>query len=460
MTEEQKRKKIRNMIDEDLAKREAQEPEHEPEQEPVEIEDFNENEVVTSSFDLPPTPAPVEEKLEKDVSFPSNAFEGTIFGDYETAFAGKNETCPAFRFSELAVAMGGLFGRRIYLKHGNNYLFPNMFTALVGRSVFARKSASISASKFLIREHECETMKKSVSINSAEGLIAQLAEVEGTRLICYINELRQLFIKASQKTTENIFPKLNEAFDGDTPMQVNTKKDTLEAIRPSISLMGCLTLNWFQDSVTLSGISGGFINRIAFFMHEQMPLKSRSEIGVPAVREFSKVKNTLEEIAALQTPTQFFYDDDCKARETEYYHAKMSEMVEANDDILTDARTRTLLHLEKIALMLAWTENSRQDNHIHICEWERARQFAEYLETVNLRLFRDITFDALTAQEQRVLKALEALGNTATKTELSNKIGRQLLSSRDLARITDALVSNEVVCVTAEGRSTRITRIA
>ena len=275
-----------------------------------------------------------------------------------------------------------------------------------------------------------------------------------------MNELRQLFIKASQKTTENIFPKLNEAFDGDTPMQVNTKTDVLEAILPSISLMGCLTLNWFQDSVTLSGISGGFINRIAFFLHEQMPLKSRSEIGAPETKEFFKVKKTLELIAELQTSTQYFYDDDCKKRETEYYHEKMSEMVEANDDILTDARTRTLVHLEKIALMLAWTENAPQDNHIHLKDWERAREFAEYLEAVNLRLFKDVTFDTLTAQEQRVLKALEELGNTATKTELSNKIGRKLLSSRDLARIIDALVSNEVVAVFQDGKMTRVTRIS
>ena len=179
------RKIMRKTLNESKAREAAAAVEPEPEPEPELTEDnvVPGNEVVTASFDQPPTPAPVETKLETDVPFPVEAFKGTIFGTYESAFTEKNETCPAFRFAELAVAMGGLFGRKIYLKHGNNYLFPNMFAALIGRSVFARKSASITASKFLIREHECETMKKSVSINSAEGLIAQVAEVEATRLV-------------------------------------------------------------------------------------------------------------------------------------------------------------------------------------------------------------------------------------------------------------------------------------
>ena len=127
----------------------------------------------------------------------------------------------------------------------------------------------------------------------------------------------------------------------------------------------------------------------------------------------------------------------------------MSQLLE-KDDVIVDATARVNLHVIKIALILAYMNSN--DNKIGLKEWTAARAVGEYLAKVNIRLFGDLSFDRYTAQEQRVLKALDRCGGTATKTELSNRIGRNKasgVSARDLQRIIEALASNEVIMLTS-----------
>ena len=95
------------------------------------------------------------------------------------------------------------------------------------------------------------------------------------RLICLTGRIQGIvFSKAAQKTSEGLIPRLNEAYDCPPKLDNHTKVNPLVAVRPNVNLIGCLTPKWFEDSATLSNIGGGFMNRFAFFLHEQMPLES------------------------------------------------------------------------------------------------------------------------------------------------------------------------------------------
>lgn len=414
----------------------------------------------------PPEPKRLPAEDLEDIKFPVEALKGTIFGYYEKAYAGRNETCPAFRFAELMFVLGSLAGRRISLKSDLRPVYPNMYMSLVGRSNFSHKGESLHKIRQLIGDYEAEkeTLKVASFLPTAEGLLSILSEVEDTCLVCLLDEFKALFSKSIQKTSESLIPRLNEAYDCPPKLDNHTKIDPLVAIRPNVNLIGCLTPKWFEDSATLSNIGGGFMNRFAFFLHEQMPLKSLSEVQPPLVEELALVKRLIKAVSDLTTFRQYEFSDEVKEHETEWYHTTMSQLLE-KDDVIVDATARVNLHVIKIALILAFMNDSEvnSNNKIQLKEWTAARAVGEYLAKVNIRLFGELSFDKFTAQEQRVLKALDRCGGTATRTELSNRIGRSKaagVSSRDLARIIEALAANEVIRLSAlEPHGCRITRI-
>lgn len=409
----------------------------------------------------PPEPKRLPVEDTEDIKFPVEALKGTIFGYYEEAYAGRNETCPAFRFAELAFVLGALVGRHISLKSDIRPIYTNMYFSLVGRSNFSHKGESLHKIRQLLNGCETDTLKIASFLPTAEGLLGMLSEVEDTRLICLLDEFKALFSKAAQKTSESLIPRLNEAYDCPPKLDNHTKIDPLVAIRPNVNMIGCLTPKWFEDSATLSNIGGGFMNRFAFFVHEQMPLKSLSEVQPPQVEQLELVKRMVRAAYELNIFHRLEFSDEVKEHETEWYHSTMSQLLE-KDDVIVDATARVNLHVIKIALLLAWLHNNK-DNKIHIKEWTAARAVGDYLAKVNVRLFGELSFDRYTAQEQRVLKALDRCGGTATKTELSNRIGRNKssgVSARDLHRIIEALASNEVIRLTAlEPHGCQITRI-
>ena len=410
----------------------------------------------------PPEPIRLPAEETEDIKFPMEALQGTIFGIYEEAYAGQNETCPAFRFAELAFVLGALAGRHISLKSDIRPIYTNMYFSLVGRSNFSHKGESLHKIRQLIDVYETDTLQVASFLPTPEGLLGILSEVEDMRLLCLLDEFKALFSKAAQKTSEGLIPRLNEAYDCPPKLDNHTKVDPLVAVRPNVNMIGCLTPKWFEDSATLSNIGGGFMNRFAFFLHEQMPLKSLSEVQPPQAEQLALVKRLIKEVAEINTFQKYEFSDEVKEHETEWYHRTMSQLLE-KDDVIVDATARVNLHVIKIALLLAFMHNNNMERKIHIKEWTAARAVGDYLAKVNIRLFGNLSFDKFTAQEQRVLNALDRCGGTATKSELSNRIGRNKasgVSARDLQRIIDALAANEVILITPlEPRGCQITRI-
>ena len=407
-------------------------------------------------------PVRMAEGETEDIKFPVEALEGTIFGYYEEAYAGRNETCPSFRFAELSFVLGALAGRKISLKSGIRPIFPNMFISLVGRSNFSHKGESLHKIRQLVGGFEADTLQVASFLPTAEGLLGILSQAEDMRLLCLLDEFKALFSKAVQKTSEGLIPRLNEAYDCPAQLDNHTKIDPIIAIRPNVNMIGCLTPRWFEDSATLSNIGGGFMNRFAYYIHEQMPLKSLSEVELPKVSELEFVKGNIRGIYELNTFRSFEFSDEVKEHEKDWYHETFTQLLE-KDDVIVDATARVNIHVIKIALILAYMSSNGLENKINMKEWTAARAVGDYLTKVNIRLFGDLSFDRLTAQEQRVLKALDRLGGTATKTELSNKIGRSKsagVSARDLQRILEALAANEVIGISSmEPHGCRITRI-
>lgn len=426
---------------------------------------FKEGHGIETKHYVTEPPEPIPEPVRIDASdtsaipFPVDAIKGTIFGAYEEAYAGRNETCPAFRFAELASVLGTALGRKVSIQSGRLPIYPNMFLCLVGPTGLARKSTSLKASERLIEEIQTDTLQFINSLNTAEGLLKMMVDVEDCRTICILDEFKWLFSKSQNAVAAGLLPILN-TLSGSPEIAMNRRSENpYEVIRPHFSFFSSITPGWFAENITRSSIGGGFVNRFVFFLHEQQPFFSDTEVKPPDPEIMKKVRQFILSAAEDKSTTNFVYDGEVANLDSEWYHERMQFLMSA-DEIVREASSRVDEHMKKFCAMMAWCANEAGDNEVHAETWKSAKAVAEYMIKVNTRLFKNLAVDKMTEQEMRVLKHLDDLGGKTTKSKLSTKIGRQNLSSRDLERILQALVANETIGIFKEERTTFVVRIS
>ena len=410
----------------------------------------------------PPEPIPEPVRIDASdtsaIPFPVNALKNTVFGAYEAAYSDRNETCPAFRFAELTAVLGTALGRKVSLQSGRNPIYPNMYMCLVGPTGLARKSTSLKAAERLIEEIQTDTLQFINSLNTAEGLLKTMLDIDDCRTICILDEFKWLFSKSQNAVAAGLLPILN-TLSGSPEIAMNRRAENpYEIIRPHFSFFSSITPGWFAENITRSTIGGGFVNRFVFFLHEQQPFFSDTEVIPPDPEKMKQIKTLIAAAAEERSTSHFIYDGETTNLDKAWYHERMQFLMNA-DEIVREASSRVDEHMKKICAMMAWCDNEPGDLEVHADTWHAAKAIAEYMIKVNMFLFKDLAVDKMTEQEMRVLKHLDDLGGKATKSNLSTKIGRQNLSSRDLERILQSLVANEIVGVFKEERTTFIVRI-
>lgn len=412
---------------------------------------------VTDPPEAIPEPVREPEIETADIPFPSAVLKNTLFGIYEKMYQGKNETCPAFRFAELSTVLGAVLGRKVGLAEGRETLYPNLYSCLVGKAGIARKSTSVFAAAKMIERLDVDLLETMYDLATVEGLLDKFRDLEDLRMLCIVDEFKWVFAKSKQRTSEGLFARLNTLFNSPEIETHTTKGDPITAIRPNFSFMTSITPAWFFENMTHSHVHGGVVSRFAFFLHEQQPFLSDSEVQRPEYDDIKAVDNYLETSANFEGKILLTYADDVREADKEMYHQRMQKISEV-DEVIGTAIIRTDVYVKKFMILLSWAENSDADK-IELPIFEAAHAIGEYLIKVNERLFGNLAVDKFTEQELRVLKHLDALGGSATKSELSRKIGSQHLSSRDLMRILEALVQNEKIGLFKEGNATKVIRI-
>ena len=408
----------------------------------------------------------VEDKDSEVIKFPIDAIEDIHpFWAYHKAFEGKNETCPSYRFAEMLVATGIMIGRSAHLEYEGRPTFPNWWVTLVGGSYFSKKSQSLYNSEVLLRRDETVMIERSLS--TPEGMVAMMHNysddnsIECPRLMLFIDELRSLYTKARMSSSESLIPKLNESYGCPPDLKVNTKNDSASVEKPEISIMGNLTPQWFDDSITMSDIAGGFVNRFVYFTHEQqefIPIVQKPDQGL-----WDLCNNTLKDLCGKVDYSEsilWLFDTEVAEKFKEVYIDFNESLLKIEDDVVIEASARLLHHAMKLALTISVFENVAGDNMIHIKAFECAVKIMYYWKKVNVKLFTNMSHNVFTEQESLVLKNINDLGGECTKTELSTKIGRNRMDSKTLTSILHSLDENDVVFVEKKrgGKITRLTK--
>ena len=422
-------------------------------------------------------PAPISDNLiKKTPEFPkAEAFQGA-FDLYWQAYGDKNEVCPSYHFASALAQVSMALGKNYYISGNVGKYYPNWYQALIGTSYIAAKSMVLDDTSDAIRDiyevdADASTIYRQTStFDSAEGIKASFATHDekgerlewydgknGMRRFAYIDELRYLFVKAKQSATEGLTPELTKIYKCPRRLQVETKHKPILAEHPVLNLMGCTTLEWFEESINLSDISGGFLNRFVFYLHEQQPLfPFMDDVNKDAETQWQSVLHAIGR-ESLKSNRIFDLDEAVTDNYREFYMETKGRVIENPAEIETIAGARIVEHTLKLALVFSVIDNGANDNMIHMPAWESAVAVASYWAEVTKTLFRNIAIDKFDKLEQTILAKLAELNNDTTWTNLRKKMSGRT-NTNEFNRAIENLLIAEFIAV-SDSRPKRIVRI-
>ena len=448
-----------------------------------------------------PAPAPVVQNApepvvvdEPDIApppklpeFPKWVMDGGFLGDVREAYAGRNEVCLPFQFASVITTLGAVMGRSVFLE-GTFPIYPNIYSVLLGDTSISRKSTA----KDFCMEHMRAAMpddgspeiRMNTSVDTGEGIVNVLAthaavtlgstddegapiewdvldgfgalpDFEGIRLAIFQDEMRALFNKRTMKSN-SLVARLTEAYSTPSEMSNRSKTASQLAKYPTVSLMGCSTLSWFEKGLVTEDIEGGFANRFMYFLHEQMPY-----VAFPEPIDGSKMSGFLNHISELRknwvdTHHKFTISEAIKQRFAEIYTAMMDELKSNKDVVKNAAVARWQTHLMKLALIFQLLDGKVGEDAVTMESWMKAEAVSGYLTEVNQHVFSNIVSDELAEGERRVLNVIEKKG-IVTRREIGRAINPHTMSAEAVTRALEQLVKAEKVKPNDGGRTIRYT---
>lgn len=430
-------------------------------------------------------PEPIApEPEEKPPEFPDT--DGSLFyggfKHYFDAYHETNETCKPFLMAGALSQVGVMAGRMACVSLGRKptrrrRIYPNGYYAIVGKTAMTRKSSCVSdVIEDLQDADEMDDILFFDALASFEGAVQAMSfdidgepqtpetmdREEGRRLLLYPDELKSLFMNARRTSTNNIIPKLTEAYSCPRKMSVYTKRESkktapIVAYYPVWNILGATTGSWLQDSVSLSDLEGGFINRFGYWLYEFTPENLEPED--PHQEPLKEWYTRLKQLRAHGDVQNFVLSEAAWEIYSEQYTENRTKQWENPDSLETSATAREIFHTFKIALCFALMEDDWGDLEISAECWTHASVIADYLSQVSIYLFKNTGESVDVAKEDLVLSKLAKLGNDTTRTNLRTELGGKRMPTPEFNKILNALNEAGVIDLVG-GRPERIIRVA
>ena len=421
------------------------------------------------------TPVPVEATEDAPkIKGDGNLFFGA-FKDFYDAYWGTCEVSEPYLMAGALTQVGTMLGRRACISIGKHtskrhVIFPNFYSAIIGATSIARKSSWLRQVRYDLRSNDRE-LKLMESIASAEGMIDALAKddggdmietygqtcPEGQRTLIIFDEMKALFSNSRRQITSTIIPRLTEAYNCPESLEVNTKHAPIKAMHPVVNVLAASTGEWLYDSVTQSDVSGGFINRFAYFLYEYTEPKADPED--PREEPLQRWYDTLMGLRNHgDSMRQFILSTEAWEIYNDEYNDHHKYQWDNRESFETAASAREMVHSFKIALAFAASTNEPHDDKVKPDAWLHAREVAKYISSVNAYLFKSVGAGEESKDEKIILDKLTQLGNEASKSELRQKIGGKRMSLDMFNKVLDALERAGVIAITSN-RPTKVIRI-
>jgi hypothetical protein len=328
---------------------------------------------------------------------PHAAWKGLI-GRYRDLVAPCTEAPEAFHLGAAIAAIGCLIGRKAWIVTPRK-CFPNFYCMLVGKTGHTRKTTAYQYATDLLSDggHLLEANAKQLNgLASVEGLAAAMqdaAKHETLRILSVEDEFRSLVTKSGQKAVSNIIPKLTELFNCPPSFEVNTRKAPINVPEPFLCMLTATTQAWFEESLTGTDVSGGFLNRWLLFEGAPGEL-----LPFPPAIDTRAWEDLVQDIciAIHKAEGLFRFSVEAKDKYVRFYHT-------AHGRYLSEATSRVDFHAKKLALLYAILAGHQK---IELDDIESGIAVAEYCATVVEPLAAGLDISPQKRLEDRILSHL------------------------------------------------------
>jgi len=205
------------------------------------------------------------------------------------------------------IIISSVLNRKVYLKFGFKNLYPNLYLLIVAPSSAHRKSWSMGIAARMIRKIYPDFILPDVS--SREAFVSEVCDQQRTVPGCgiiKIDELKGFMDRIKTKSyMDGFMQDLSSLYDNET---MNRRKGIDDPRRfimeePFLNMMAACSNEWFYQSVQSGDISGGFLARFVWVVHEKpvinpspWPKPEDAELFGRCLRKLERMKDLIAEV--------------------------------------------------------------------------------------------------------------------------------------------------------------------
>ena len=340
---------------------------------------------------------------------PDEAWYG-LAKTYRQAVADCTEASDVFHFACWMSAAGALVGRNVFYKSPDP-VYPNLYILLIGRSGGSRKGSAMGlATKFV---HDVSApLRPLSSIDSWQGLLRkmqarQASDSENQAMplatILRLAEFKSLIKKAQRRGTADIFPGLNDAYDGPEYLEDNISRDSI-SVRNGLLVMQAGTQESCVDHLNEEDLLEGIGNRLTYWPGQKKPRKPRTPDPDPAI--WNGLVKEVKEIHAFwqkRGPTRLDWTNEAGEAWDKYY-GSLDDMLK-EDPLIQTLREREHTNCLKMAMIHAALERSDRIAASHL---RAAIVAAEFQHRAIIALFETFGASRWVKDERRIVEIVKA----------------------------------------------------
>ena len=372
-------------------------------------------------------------------AFPEKAWRG-LFAVYRAAMADATEASDAFHFAALWARCAVALGRRVQFRYGMP-LFPNVYLLCFGttgdrKTTATRNTGELGSAFKIVRGG-----------GSGEGLADEFAAAEpGKGLLLYAEEFSQI-LRPGRWEGATLIPFLTACFDCPPQYEMKLRKSPVKLDRPTPTVLGGTTPEWFWQDFHARDFQGGFGGRIFFFTG-----RPKEDIPLPKTPNVTGVSRGVDKLE-LVTPCEAGFDVEASELWDTFYRTWRKEETR-HDALLQTAVRRIPAYVLKLAMLYAASEGTLPE--INLDQLSAAVQVAKYgvgcaKELLSLQCSG---INPRKELERRILGFVSSQpGCKTTKREIYRALARHYSDAEAFNRAFESLVRAGELFTKSAGRS-------
>ncbi len=366
---------------------------------------------------------------------------GLLYRDYKQLVT-PSEVPNEFHLFVFLTMISALVGDKIFFNEGNDTVYPNIWTMLVGQSGTSRKSTAFRPSlKILGKIDEVNLLAPSAS---PEGFYKELEEYEGVGLLRH-TELGTLLGSLRKDYMGGFVDFLCEMYDPmSAPLRRRLSKDTTNIDKLAVSWIAATTPDSLNKCGASSRIASGFLPRwnIVFGTPSPTFISYRKRLtGDYFVNFIQKLRQMIP-----TTAYEIRLGEEALATHEVWYIKHRTRMTKYPNETLDCFGIRILEVVKKYAVLLAYLHNQTT---VTKGAMETAIMFGDYFfSTADRLVTTEIAENLFEADCQKILRAIIRYKGKATVRQLMRSTH---FKKKDLEERVDTMTARGDVIFKAEG---------